>query len=425
MRKQQVAIMFIGLDDTDSPQGMCTTYIGALLARSLIHAGMQVTDARLIRLNPNVTWKTRGNAAVALEAKGDPDLAFDIACGLVSSHAELSCDRTHPGVVVMEHRPGPEFYQKAVHGFCTIDEATAVLMEEEALFRGYKLGRGLIGATAAVSAELPDETSELLVYRRSAAFGTKRQVDPASFFLADLATRPDTWDTVDIPNRTVVCVPHTPDPVLFGIRGKSPFHVARARGFIRTEPVGMEMIYRTNQGTDAHLEPQPEDPLKEGHSYRISGTVSTRPVTLKGGHVTFGLRWSGSTVTCMAFEPTKQFRHVIRGLLPGDSIVVTGSFKKNSLNLEKIGVTGLVRNVVRESPFCSSCGSRMTSAGRDKGYKCRQCKARAFLPGEREFTRDIAPGWYEVPSSARRHLARPLVRGLPQEAGGMERSPGE
>ena len=416
---------YIGLDDTDSPQGMCTTYIGALLARSLVHAGMRVTDARLIRLNPNVTWKTRGNAAIALEADGEPDLAFEIACGLVSSHAELACDGTHPGIVVMEHRPGPAFYHKAVQGFCTVEEATAVLSDEDALFRGYKLGRGLIGATAAVAAELPDETTELLVYRRSGAFGTRRLVDPSSFFLADLATRPDTWDTVDIPNNTVVCVPHTPDPVLFGIRGETPFHVARARGFIRTEPTGMEMVYRTNQGTDAHLETQPDGQLQEGHSYRISGTVATRPATLKGGHVTFGLTISATTVTCIAFEPTKQFRQVIRGLLPGDSIVVTGSCKKRSLNLEKIGVTGMVRNVVRESPFCPSCSSRMTSAGRNKGYKCRLCKARAFVPGEREIARDITLGWYEVPSSARRHLARPLVRGLPDDAGGMERSAGE
>ena len=28
--------MLIGIDDTDSPQGMCTTYLGAVLARRLI-----------------------------------------------------------------------------------------------------------------------------------------------------------------------------------------------------------------------------------------------------------------------------------------------------------------------------------------------------------------------------------------------------
>ena len=51
--------MLIGIDDTDSPAGMCTTYLGAVLARRLIHDHMQVKEARLVRLNPNVTFKTR------------------------------------------------------------------------------------------------------------------------------------------------------------------------------------------------------------------------------------------------------------------------------------------------------------------------------------------------------------------------------
>lgn len=406
--------MFIGLDDTDSPEGMCTTYLGALLARDLARAGIRVTDARLIRLNPNVPWKTRGNAAIALEADGDAGTAFELACGLVSRRAELGCKNTHPGVVVTETRPDPAFYWKAVHGFCTIGEAEDALTGCSALFRGYKLGRGLIGATAAVAAVLPDETSELLVYRREEVFGTPRQVDKASFFLADRATTPDTWDTVDQGNGAVVCVPHTPDPVLFGIRGKSPFHVARARGFIMSEPGSAEMIYRTNQGTDAHLEPEPRGSPEEGHSYLLSGSVATVPVTSRGGQVSFFLSRTGEDpVQCIAFEPTKQFRQVIRGLLPGDRVQVTGSSKSGVINLEKIRLVTLARQIVRESPFCPLCGSRTTSAGRGKGYKCRRCPGKAALPIEREIGRSVSPGWFEVPPCARRHLARPLIRGYP------------
>jgi len=40
--------MRIGIDDTDSPQGMCTTYLGAFLARRLIREHMQVREARLV-----------------------------------------------------------------------------------------------------------------------------------------------------------------------------------------------------------------------------------------------------------------------------------------------------------------------------------------------------------------------------------------
>src|SRR5512136_3244547 len=114
--------MLIGIDDTDSPAGMCTTYLGAVLARRLIREHMRVREARLVRLNPNVTFKTRGNAAVMLDVEGNADRAFTITCDLVDELADFSCDNTNPGVVVTEQKPGPAFYHKAVTDFCTIEE---------------------------------------------------------------------------------------------------------------------------------------------------------------------------------------------------------------------------------------------------------------------------------------------------------------
>ena len=58
--------MYLGLDDTDSPDGMCTTYLAALIAEALEAGGCTVKNMRLIRLNPNVPWKTRGNAGVCI-----------------------------------------------------------------------------------------------------------------------------------------------------------------------------------------------------------------------------------------------------------------------------------------------------------------------------------------------------------------------
>jgi tRNA(Ile2)-agmatinylcytidine synthase len=213
--------MLIGIDDTDSPQGMCTTYLGAVLVRRLIHDHMQVKEARLVRLNPNVTWKTRGNAAIALEVDGDADRAFGIACATVEELSDFSCENTNPGVVVTERRPDASFYYKAVTDFCEIEEAICILDATGARYRGWKNRRGLIGATAAVASELKDRTSEILVYRQPERWGTPRKVDRDSLFAAESATFPHTWDTVDTVNDVVVCVPHTPDPVLFGIRGGS------------------------------------------------------------------------------------------------------------------------------------------------------------------------------------------------------------
>lgn len=405
--------MRIGIDDTDSPARMCTTYLGAVLARQLVDAGMRVKGINLVRLNPNVTHKTRGNAAVCIECEGDPGTALSHACRLVDELADLSCEETNPGVVVAD-RPLPSwFYRKAVQDFCGIDEALTLIEEGGAFYRGYRNQRGLIGAAAAVACDFDDSTWELLAYRPPDRWGTPRQVDRQSLFVADQETRPHTWDSVDRENDLVVCVPHTPDPVLFGIRGASPDWVTRARGYVLSELPAFEQVFCTNQGTDAHLVPGRIGHLREGRSYLLSGTVTSPPVTGIGGHVSFFLGDGGGSVRCMAYEPTRGFRDTVRLLLPGDRVTVAGSYKRESINLEKILVSTVAQVVRTRPPRCATCGKRMTSAGTGKGYKCRECGSRSRKPEQTAIERGITCGWYEVPPSARRHLARPLVRGPP------------
>lgn len=406
--------MWIGIDDTDSPAGMCTTYIGAVLVRRLEHAGIRVVDTRLVRLNPNVIHKTRGNAAICIEAVGDLEAAFDLVARCVEELAEFDNPMTNPGLVVSPARPPPEFYYAALRDFCTVDEAVRLLEATGALYRGYKNRRGLIGATAAIASEFPDKTYELLAYRKRGVWGTPRHVDARSLFRAEEMTYPHTWDTVDQENGVVVGVPHTPDPVLFGIRGESPAWVEMARSFVRSEESAFEQVYVTNQGTDAHLIPGSIGTLREGRSYMVGGRVIGSPKTGRGGHVSIILENNGAEVRCMAYEPTKGFRDVVRALLPGDIVVATGSYKGGSLNLEKIGVACLADAVRVRPPVCPACGKRMTSAGTGKGYKCRTCSERSREAGIEHIERQMRPGWYEVPPSARRHLARPLVRGIPQ-----------
>jgi tRNA(Ile2)-agmatinylcytidine synthase len=405
--------MLIGIDDTDSPLGMCTTYLGAVLARRLIHERMRVHEARLVRLNPNVTFKTRGNAAIALDVTGDLDKAFAIACAAVEELADFSCENTNPGVVVVDERPDPAFYRKAVTDFCQIDEAIGLLEAVGAQYHGYKNKRGLIGATAAVASELEDRTSEILVYRQPKRWGTPRDVDRGGLFAAEEATFPHTWDTVDRVNDVVVCVPHTPDPVLFGIRGESPSWVMTARQMVRSEPPALSQIWVTNQGTDAHLLDGTIGSLREGLSYRVRGIVSDTPVTGIGGHVCFTMSAGENSLRCMAYEPTKNFRYIVRQIMPGDEVIVLGSFKKGSINLEKINIRTLARPKISRPPVCTVCNKRMTSNGTGKGFKCKKCGARAEEPEVQEISRYLKSGWYEVPPTARRHLAKPLCRGEP------------
>ncbi|PSP48568.1 tRNA(Ile2) 2-agmatinylcytidine synthetase, partial [Halobacteriales archaeon QH_7_69_31] len=57
----------IGLDDTDSrDRGMCTTYVADSVARRLAAAGAAVERVLLLRCNPAVEYKTRGNAALGV-----------------------------------------------------------------------------------------------------------------------------------------------------------------------------------------------------------------------------------------------------------------------------------------------------------------------------------------------------------------------
>ena len=365
------------------------------------------------RLNPNVTWKTRGNAAIALDIEGDGDHAFAIACATVEEFADFSCNNTNPGVVVVDKPPDPAFYKKAVTDFCQIEEAIELLEAAGSHYRGYKNRRGLIGATAAVASVFEDHTSEILVYRQLEHWGISRDVDRQSLFDAEQATFPHTWDTVDTTNDVVVCVPHTPDPVLFGIRGENPSWVMIARKMVLSEKPGIEQIWVTNEGTDAHILTGRIGDLLEGLSYRVQGIVADSPSTMTGGHVSFTIRDGVHTLRCMAYEPTKNFRQIVRQLMPGDAVIAVGSYKKGSVNLEKIRIISLTCPSITRPPLCIACNKRMTSDGTGKGYKCKKCEAREKDPEIKEISRTLKPGWYEVPPTARRHLAKPLCRGEP------------
>jgi len=71
--------MHIGIDDTDSTRNGCTTYIAALLVEKIEKLKARLIDyPNLIRLNPNVPWKTRGNGALCLRFKFKEELEAEI-----------------------------------------------------------------------------------------------------------------------------------------------------------------------------------------------------------------------------------------------------------------------------------------------------------------------------------------------------------
>ncbi|MFB6163050.1 MAG: DUF1743 domain-containing protein [Halococcoides sp.] len=426
----------VGLDDTDSrEEGMCTTYVAARIADSLADRGWSV-ERSLLRLNPAVEYKTRGNAALAVETDAQRDVAREVA----RDHLDLAADgpRTDPGLVVADTTDDEiaAFARQAIRDYCSPDRAERLARE-----RGWDVlaaGRGIVGAVAAVGApRVATPTVECISYREPARRGSERSVNRDSVFAAADRGYPDAWDTVDRTAERAVCIPRTPGPILHGIRGDDRDTVERVARAIESEPVERRATVRTNQGTDAHLREGTVDAIEDGYSYRVTGRIVAAPETREGGHVFAtlgaesgtatpgaesgtavdarpdggdGRQSSGSGLDLVAFEPTGRFRDRVRALRVGDRVTVCGEVSEGTLKLEKFAVREL-RRTERTTPDCPDCGRSMTSAGRSAGYRCRDCSTHAPGRVERPIERDLERGWYEVPPLARRHIAKPLVRG--------------
>lgn len=431
----------IGLDDTDSRErGMCTTYLAARLAARLRERGHRVSRLLLVRLDPAIEHKTRGNAALAIHADVGASEAFALAREEIDARAETTDPATNPGCVVApdaDVSPAvADFSARAVRDRVAIAAAREACERAGYRHRGWGNARGLIGALAAVGSwdAFAGWTVEHVVYRESERWGTPRSVDTESVFRAADRGYPDTWDTVDRGEREVVCVPRTPCPVLFGIRGDDPAVVEQVAAGIESEPVARTETFLTNQGTDAHLREGSIATTTDGSAYRLSGTVASAPETRRGGHVHFALVDADGVPTgdrddtgdrvdiaadgsddrprlgCVAFEPTKRFRDRVRALRVGDSLTVCGEVGAETLKLEKFAVRDLVRTE-EVIPTCPECERSMESAGREQGYRCRDCGTARDGKRSRRIDRDLEIGWYEVPPRARRHVAKPLVRG--------------
>lgn len=417
----------VGIDDTDSKEGMCTTYVGAVILDELEKLDIKpVNHPHLIRLNPNWKFKTRGNCAVSFKFDLSEDqipTVKEIVLDWVEELAELHIEETTPGVAFYGGSEIPDklkaYSKRVVQEVMTLEEAENLALEVGAEIHKFRKGRGIIGALAAIGHPLEEDfTYELITYREEENRGTPRRIVEESVQKMNEATYPETFDNLDMGAGEVQINPHTPCPILYGIRSETPETAYEANGIVEVEePIERTLLYKTNQGTDEHLR---RSEIKDIESYRsviVDGVVSKKPETIAGGHVFFSIKNGTGEVRCAAFEPTRGFRDVVRKLVPGDRVRVYGGVKEKSevpitVNLEKIEVLGLEAKKREANPVCESCGKRMSSAGEGKGYFCKKCGIE--LPSgsgeEVEVPRELEIGMYEVPPRARRHLAKPLVR---------------
>ncbi|MDY6958710.1 MAG: tRNA(Ile)(2)-agmatinylcytidine synthase, partial [Halobacteriota archaeon] len=357
--------------------------------------------------------KTRGNAAIALNLRASsPEEVKEIVLQAIEEFSEFGDDNTNPGVVFLDEVPQEVrlFSKRAIRTTLKIDEAKDLISKYKIDHKGYKNQRGLIGALGAVGATLENFTYELIAYRHKDRWGLPRYIKEESVWEADRLTYPLTWDTVDVANNCIVFSPNSKCPVLFGIRGENKFSIYRAFNIIKSEPIERFVLFRTNQGTDSHLLLSTIGGTIEGSSYILEGVLIKDPQTIEGGHVIFRISDESGSIDCAAYEPTKNFRDIIRKLRVGDRIVAYGSVKNRTVNLEKIEIKRLEELEVFENPKCPSCAKSMKSAGKGQGYRCKRCDTRADEKEAIITKRDIQVGLYEVPPVARRHISKPLIK---------------
>jgi tRNA(Ile2)-agmatinylcytidine synthase len=418
-------LLSVGIDDTDSPEGGCTTYLAASLICTLRELGASFMDyPLLVRLNPNAPWKTRGNGAVCLRLSV-PDENLEavkrIIINTIEAQGNFQCDNTNPGVIFHEGIVPLElksFYESVLTTIVKLEKAEELINRHCSGAIGWKNRRGLIGALASIGATLTgDHTYELLTYRKAENLGKKRLIDFNSVKSMDKQLG-DTFNTVDPDNGQILITPRGPDPVLYGVRGETAESVFTAYGMIKTlEPVEMWAIFRTNQGTDAHLTRNYKiSELEPFYPSIVVGEVTGNIIMIEGGHVIFTLKDETGEVDCAAYEPSGGFRFVVQGLRVGDFVKVAGGVRKVetglTINLERIEILTLVRDTRLVNPRCPECGGSTESMGREQGFRCKVCGHRdiGFTKVEEEIKRSLRPGVYLPPLRAERHLTKPLKR---------------
>jgi len=417
--------LHVSFDDTDSRAGRCTTHLAFKVAERLKKMGAELVDyPLLVRLNPNIPWKTRGNGAVCLRLKvPDAGKAIDYVRQAVEEGSAIGSG-ANPGVAFLESAQIPARLQE-FSAMAMCDVMSRQMAEKAAKTAGVQYftfgnGQGLVGSLGAMGCLLDgDHTFELIAYRKLENCGLPRVVDEQQIIKFSADTFPNTFNNYDSNHKRVLIAPHGPDPVFFGVRGESAEVVASAMPRLKPkEELDGWTIFRSNQGTNMHL--QNEIKVAEVKAYTagyVRCKVKSKPLAIEGGHVIFAIEQAGAEMPAAVYEPTG-LANVASRLEPGDSIEIGCGVRKGTskhpkiLNVEYLSVLKLapVYNVL--NPVCKMCGKRMKSEGRYKGYQCDRCKHRD--PGAQKIMiakeRAIKAGLYVPTPKAHRHLTKPVQR---------------
>jgi tRNA(Ile2)-agmatinylcytidine synthase len=419
--------MRFGLDSTDSRQGGCTTHVAARILAALPEYVVR-SAPHLVRLNPNVPYKTRGNGALAFDLghpegptrpighiDGRPIHAAPRIRPLTSAQASDAFQRA-AAVVARERSPDSDscliafdapppaaIYWDAVQRNV---EPTPLRPRFE---KAWGNARGRIGATAAAAWPAQAGTWEAIAYRDASRIGTPRDLDPA--LGPRLASQhPQTFDSWDPEHQHLRIAPASPCPVLAGIRATDADAALAALRSLGPETPAGWLLFWTNQATGDHLR---DVALSDARAYdclRATVTVRAEPHTRPGGHVFVPITDGTTQALAAAYEPTKGFRNAVRRLQPGDRIQIEGALHQDPslIALEAFTLLAAAPNLSLDAPACTICGGPTRSTGRRGGYRCGSGHSLAPAHAPRVLAASQTIGVRTtVPIAIRRHLSRP------------------
>ena len=415
-------VIHIGIDDTDSPKGMCTTFLAYKIVKFLEKNKVQFVDyPSLIRFNPNIPWKTRGNGAVRLSIKtNNPKKIKNKITKFVDDYSETK-NGANPGLVFYENEiVTPSFHkfsELALWKLISREKAKQFILENkiDSFYLGN--GQGLVGAIGAIGYKFSDHTFELLSYRKKSQFGKKRIIAKDSVKNMQSVTFPETFNSYDIESDRALITPHGPDPVFYGIRGENAESVVTASKIVKAnEKLDGYMVFKSNQGTSDHLKNELDvNDLRPYTSGFLVGQVCSNPIMMQGGHVFFSIRVKDKKIKCGIYKPTK-ITTIAQNLILNDKIRIGGGIRKASKNHERIvnveflDVMELAKDIRASNPSCKKCSKKMKSKGSKQGFECTKCGSKSSSKITSEIPRKIQCKLYLPVMSAHRHLTRPYQR---------------
>lgn len=382
----------------------------------------------LIRLNPVIPFKTRGNAAISFSLKipeEDLNTLKKVVLDEFLRYLEgIKGGGVEPALAFL-YGGIPEglskLYKKALTDYVHKDYVIKMINNlNKSIEMPLGYSRGLVGALAAIGASntLAECTYEILVYRTKNNYARDRCVDEESIKAMDKAFHDQTFLNYDYVSNKPLIMPSGRNPVLLGIRGEDPAVLVQAFKTLNLcEDFEGWLIYKTNQALNAHHIERRVEEFRPYQTGCVKGRVAENPNIRLGGDVLLKLESleSRHSIWVVFFGETGLGK-IARYLIEGDIIKVCGGSKWwEDLGLVIHGDLLEVKELVSETlknPLCPVCGRRMKSAGRGKGWKCPTCGYRSLTLSKEKvkISRKIDVGVYRPVDSAVKHLIMPQSR---------------